>query len=104
MSPRDFWKRGARIRQTLKNEWLHDFKVALIESDFKRMGVLQLSIPTFESVEEMTEAQALIEQAIRLFRAESDKTKSAMEQMRKAIRFQQSTLGNRLSKKFDKSY
>jgi len=87
----------------LKSEWLRDFKVALIESDFKRMGVLQLSIPTFETKEEMVEAQALIEQAIKRFKAESDKTKAAMEQMRKAIRFQQSSLGRGRSK-FDKSY
>ena len=87
----------------MKNEWLRDFKIALIESDFKRMGALQSSIPIFESKEEMQEAQALIEQAITRFKAENDKTKAAMEQMRKAIRFQQSNLGRGRSK-FDKSY
>ena len=31
-------KRGERIRQTLKNKWLHDFKIALIEADFARLN------------------------------------------------------------------
>ena len=87
----------------MKNEWLREFKIALIESNFKRMGVLQQTIPTFESRDELVEAQVLIEQAIKLFKAENDKTKVAMEQMKKALRFQQSNLsGNR--SKFDKSY
>jgi hypothetical protein len=86
----------------LKHEWLRDFKIALIESDLKRLGSLQREMPTFESKDELMEAQALIAQAIELFRTENDKTKATMEQMKKAIKFQQSNLSGHA--KFDKSY
>ncbi len=59
-------------------------------------------MPDFESKEEMQEAQALIAQALELFRAENEKTKATMEQMKKAIKFQKSNLSG--NSRFDKSY
>lgn len=87
----------------MRNEWLNRFKVALVEADLARLEKLQQQMPEFKTLEEMTEAQALIAQAIELFTHESDKTKAAMEQMQKALKFQRGALsGNR--NRFDKSY
>ena len=87
----------------MNSEWIRAFKIALIEADLKKLETLQQAMPKFETLEEMSEAKALIEQAIHLFQSESDKTKAAMGQMQKALKFQQSSLsGNR--SKFDKSY
>lgn len=95
-------KRGVRIPRTLKSEWLREFKIALIESDYKRLGALQGQIPAFESKEEMVEAQALIAQAIELFQQENEKTQATMEQLKKALKFHLSNLSG--NAKFDKSY
>lgn len=86
----------------MKNKWLREFKIALIESDVQRLGKLQSEMPAFDSKEEMVEAQALIAQAIELFKQESDNTKASMEQMKKAIKFQQSNLSG--NARFDKTY
>lgn len=86
----------------MKNEWLTAFKIALIELDCKRLGVLQESMPSFRTEEEVREAQALIAQAIELFRAENEKTQGAMDQLKKAKMFHRNKLSGQ--SKFDKSY
>lgn len=87
----------------MKNKWIQEFKIALIEENLERLTALHEEIPQFATLAEAEEAQALISQAMELFQRASDKTKTAMEQMQKALKFQRSALSGDRSR-FDKSY
>lgn len=87
----------------MKNKWLQEFKIALIEENLGRLSTLHEDIPQFTTLAEAEEAQALIAQAMALFQRASDKSKTAMEQMQKALKFQRNSLSADRSR-FDKSY
>jgi hypothetical protein len=103
MLPEGFWKRGGKRRQRLKNEWLKRFKIALIENDLPELDRLHNEMPPLEKLNELQEAKVLIEQAMALFHAESTRVKATMEQMKKALRFNQASRSGKRPK-FDKSY
>lgn len=87
----------------MKNKWLQEFKIALIEENLDRLTALHEEMPQFATLAEAQEAKALIAQAMELFQNASDTTKTAMEQMQKALKFQRSALIGAHSR-FDKSY
>jgi hypothetical protein len=44
-------------------KWLNDFKIALIERDFIKIGEMVNTIPKFESLEDNQKALALVKEA-----------------------------------------
>lgn len=86
----------------MKNEWLDRFKIALIEKDFAKLEKLHQSMPSFETLEEMVTAKALIGETLILLQKERNRVKNSMDQMKRTIAFQKNALQEKT--KFDRSY
>ena len=84
-------------------EWLHAFKLALIEEDIGKMMRLYNKMPEFTELDEMKTAQALIQQARDVFVRERLRLQQNMSQLKKSIEFQKNSLKNNNSR-FDTSF
>ena len=73
--------------QITSNEWLRLFKIALIEKNSASLQTLQSKMPSFNNLEELKEAQALIAQAILFFQNKKSKTLQSMNELKKVISF-----------------
>ncbi len=87
--------------QTL--EWLHAFKLGVIEKDIAKMMRLHKKMPEFTILEEMKMAQALIVQARDIFIEERSRLQKSMGQLKKSIEFQRNSIRNSHTK-FDSRF
>ncbi|HIC45057.1 MAG TPA: hypothetical protein EYO73_12495 [Sulfurimonas sp.] len=71
--------------------WLTKLKIAIAEKNTDSISVLMDSIPKFESIERMKEAQFLLKEATSLASILQSESLSSMRQIKKNINFIQST-------------
>jgi hypothetical protein len=74
-------------------EWLHRFKIAVIENDIEAMNELLDNMPKFETVDEAVEAQHLIGEAISHLKTKRQEVAKEMAEIVKAKKFLTSSRG-----------
>lgn len=68
--------------------WVKELKIALIVRDFEKLeGILSSMPENFSTLEEMDEALAYLEQVRTLLLEEKEKTREAMERIKKMRQF-----------------
>ncbi|AOO65135.1 hypothetical protein [Sulfurospirillum halorespirans] len=67
--------------------WCNAFTIAIIEKNPKKMGKLIKEIPTITDVNEAKQAQALIQEALKIIKEEQAKTRDSMEKNKKTRAF-----------------
>ena len=67
--------------------WSNAFTIAIIEKNPKKMGKLIKEIPIITSVKEAKQAQALIQEALKIMKEEQAKTRDSMEKNKKTRAF-----------------
>ena len=71
--------------------WLTNFKIALVEKNIDKLGLLMDSLPSFETKVEMKEALYLIKEASELVNSLKNKTSNSMKQMKKNLHYLKAT-------------
>ncbi len=71
--------------------WLNDFKVALVQKDIDKLDTLLNELPSFSTLEEMTEASYLMKEAMALLQSEKMAAQRTLQQIKKNIDFLKST-------------
>ena len=71
----------------MKQQWLDDVKIALIEEQFDTLIVLCENLPEFHDVHDMEEASLLLHEAITRLRVEQKLCFASMEKIRKNSAF-----------------
>jgi len=69
--------------------WLEDFKKAVIEKDFIKIGEMVNNLPKFETLDENKEALALVKEANYLASQERKKILEDMQNLQKTKKFLQ---------------
>lgn len=69
------------------SEWFNAFRVALVEGEESTLFHLSTTLPSFQSTEEMKEAQTLIQQAITMFQEKKERLGKEMAELTKARKF-----------------
>ena len=77
-------------RSNILTKWLHDFKVAIIKKEYNQVESLLDTLPIFETLPQMYEAQALLNEAQSLFQEQRDQAINAMKKNRQAKKYVQS--------------
>jgi len=67
--------------------WSNAFTIAIIEKNPKKMGKLIKEIPIITNVKEAKQAQALIQEALKIMKEEQAKTRDSMEKNKKTRAF-----------------
>lgn len=67
--------------------WNNAFTIALIEEDAQKISQLLDTMPLFETIEDASQAQGLIQEALALMCAEKEKTYEAMQKLKKTRAF-----------------
>ena len=68
-------------------DWLKEFKIALVDEDEARLDALNANMPEFDSLKQMQEAQAYIYQAVELLLQKQAELRSNMEKITKTKKF-----------------
>ena len=71
----------------MSQQWLNDFKIALINEEFEKLQTLSTKIPNFASEHELIEAHALVLEALEkatIFRQESSQD---LQKVKKQLHF-----------------
>ncbi|KIM10835.1 MAG: hypothetical protein KU37_08915 [Sulfuricurvum sp. PC08-66] len=68
-------------------QWLDAFKIALITQNWQRIEELNDALPSFETLDEMYQAQALLNEAITLYQERKLQLKSEMQKNRKTKKY-----------------
>jgi hypothetical protein len=68
-------------------KWLDEFKIALIEENDTKISSLLSSMPSFESVEEIQEAMALIDQARKTYISKKESLAKQMQKLETSRKF-----------------
>ena len=71
--------------------WLNQLKIALIENDTDKIDKLLMNMPTFDNVDDIKSAQALLKESLILLHILKDATASSMKQLQKNIVYLNST-------------
>ncbi len=71
----------------LNEQWLNQFKLSIIEEDFKKIDRLIMDIPSFETKDEIESSSALIQEAIRAIKDEQIKMRSQMNKIKTSRKF-----------------
>lgn len=77
-------------RSNIITSWLRDIKVAIIKKEYSKIETLLDTLPTFETLPQMYEAQALLNEAKILFQEQRDQAIIAMKKNRQAKKYIQS--------------
>lgn len=64
-------------------KWLDDFQLAVIEGDVKLLSKLIKDVPSFESLEDMQTASALIEEAKKIIESKKGDLLDKMDKIKK---------------------
>jgi len=67
--------------------WLNKVKIALIEEEYETLSSLCQEMPSFEDIQQMHEANALIQEAILSLKNEQQKTQETMQKLKKNAHF-----------------
>jgi len=67
--------------------WLNQFKIAIVDKDTQKMDELNSSIPEFETIEQIYEAQAYIQQAIQIIMDKQSELRENMAKIQKTKKF-----------------
>ncbi|MCW8838386.1 MAG: hypothetical protein OQJ77_05790 [Thiovulaceae bacterium] len=78
--------------------WLNQLQVAIIEKDTKKLDELLDTLPEFQNKEEMQKASYLLREALELLYKLKDETSASMIQIKKNIKFLNSTQSKPLNK------
>jgi hypothetical protein len=71
----------------LNRLWLDDFKIALLNEDLKLIEELTKSMPHFTQRDELLEAKALVDEAIKSFIKDKNNISAQMKTIKKNIEF-----------------
>jgi hypothetical protein len=71
--------------------WLNQLKIALVEKDTDTIDKLMINMPTFDNVDDMKSAQALLKESLILLHTVKDATASSMKQLQKNINYLNAT-------------
>jgi hypothetical protein len=74
--------------------WLKKLKIAVIQKDMAMINHLLEDMPKLENIEDMKQAQFLIEEATSIVQKLKDDTVTSMQQMKKNIDFLKSAIGD----------
>jgi hypothetical protein len=68
-------------------QWLERLKIFIITKEYEKIGELCSNIPSFDTLEELLEAQALINEALIITKIEKDSTNNIMQKIKKQSEF-----------------
>ena len=71
--------------------WLNQLKIALVEKNIDTIDKLMINMPTFDNVDDMKSAQALLKESLILLYTLKDATASSMKQLQKNINYLNAT-------------
>jgi hypothetical protein len=71
--------------------WLNQLKIALVEKNTDTIDKLLINMPTFDNVDDMKSAQALLKESLILLHTVKDATASSMKQLQKNINYLNAT-------------
>ena len=71
--------------------WLNQLKIALIEKNTDTIDKLLINMPTFDNVDDMRSAQALLKESLILLHTLKDATASSMKQLQTNINYLNAT-------------
>jgi hypothetical protein len=71
----------------LNQQWLNQFKISIIEEDFKKIDKLIMDIPSFETRDELENSSALIQEAINSIKSEQIKMRKQMNKIKTNRKF-----------------
>lgn len=74
-------------RSLSSQSWLNEYKLALIEEDFDTMDELNQSLPQFQTLQQMEEAQAYIEQSATILLQKQKELRQNMNDIIKAKKY-----------------
>jgi len=74
-------------RGVSSQSWLNQFKIAIIDKDTQKMDELNSSMPEFETIEQICEAQAYIKQAIQIIVDKQSELRENMAKIQKTKKF-----------------
>ncbi|EQB39177.1 hypothetical protein M947_08460 [Sulfurimonas hongkongensis] len=92
-----------KLGERLLNMWINKLQIAIIEKDADSIDALVQEAPKFENTKEIERAMYLLREAMELIYTLKDETALTMKQLKKNIRFIESTQSqtqNRLDVKF----
>ena len=78
--------------------WLKSFKIALAQSDIEKIDSLSQNMPKFNSIEQMSEARYLLQEASKFMQTLQEETLATKNKLKKNIEFMQSTRRDSVSK------
>jgi hypothetical protein len=78
--------------------WLNQLTIAIVEKDTDKIDELLINIPTFDNVDDMRSAQALLKECLVLLHTLKDETASSMKQLKKNIDYLNSTQTQTINK------
>jgi len=78
--------------------WLNQLTIAIVEKDTDKIDELLINIPTFNNVDDMRSAQALLKESLVLLHTLKDATASSMKQLKKNIDYLNSTQTETINK------
>ncbi len=68
-------------------KWLDDFKIAIIEKNFDKIGTLLEEMPEIKSINDLKTSVALINEAKKLLAKEQQTLRENMEKVQKSKKF-----------------
>jgi len=68
-------------------KWLDEFKIALIEENDTKLSSLLSSIPSFNTIEELKVAMALIDQARKIYISKKESLAKQMQKLEASRKF-----------------
>ncbi len=71
----------------MNQQWLNQFKISIIEEDFKKIDKLIMDIPSFETRDELESSSALIQEAINRVKSEQIKMRQQMNKIKTNRKF-----------------
>jgi hypothetical protein len=71
--------------------WFDQLKIAIIEKNTDTMDKLLIDMPTFDNVDDMKSAQALLKEGLILLHTLKDETSLSMKLLQKNIKYLNST-------------
>jgi len=74
-------------RGVSSQSWLNQFKIAIIDKDIQKMDELNSSMPEFETLKQIYEAQAYIQQAIQIIMDKQSELRENMAKIQKTKKF-----------------
>ena len=71
--------------------WLNQLKIALVEKNIDTIDKLMINMPTFDNVDDIKSAQALLKESLILLYTLKDATASSMKQLQTNINYLNAT-------------